>query len=1425
MDDNEKPHRVADYFVVTGLSRHAERNLDGDGTRFDPITDVTVIFKSKGEVPPEGFTCVEKTPTGYTADLNSGSLRSDSCFLCYRRGRDKPPIVDIGVLYEGKERLIAGCDILDTTPQGHSANISDSSSNRIFITYRRSSAKVTHTSLAVTHINVINTSKGEQTPHAFCLIQKNLNKGMVSSDVFLCYRKSPARPHCITYEAEILSRYPKEDLAGFPLPPKVPNFSLPMGAIVECWPRKSPHPLPIFSTFILTRQEGQKVYGAGVTFFEELPEDQVTEEMKKCLNISTNDKDLGDLRQIVHSNKCIALLSHWPFFEAFKKFLSSLYRISVSTQPIPLERYISHFMLNVPFPSPQRPRILVQMNLYEPFEICQPYLRSLPVSGASFSALLRWLGPENSIKLFYYALTEHKLLIHSLRAALLTSVSEALVSIIFPFSWQCPFVPLCPVALSDILNAPCPFIVGIDSRYFELCDPPDDVICVDLDTNMISPIYDKTPFSWKLFPKKPGKALLDKLQIQYAKLHQLCRGEEGTGSDNAIELAPLEHDSSHAKKRLNIEVAIQEAFLRFNITILKGYRSYLKPITEAPKNMMDLSQESLFDLQGFLKSRPSSFHKFLQIITKTQLFCRFIEQRSFVSSQDPYLEFYDECSERADNDQPLIEIDDVTSNRTYVVTPLAPNDHDPQKQYSYPTFPELQDELFITETSQSVPQVVSSPVSVYGKRTPKERHESVKSVKKIEKNPSLWSSCLLAYCYSIWFIHLPAYVRSHHNKAKALLNAYEILCKMQKGKVQLPDEVCYRILMKLCGQYDHPALAVKAYYEMKRNGFEPNAVTYGYYMKAVFEGKWPSTSTSFQRWRRMFHFISAVNYMLKFKERKRPIEIKTYLFDETERSNSEFFPGNFKESNDSGIDDLEPSPGRFRADSGVSSKSSSQTDLSDVFGGKVDLTRSLSTNSTDSSQYQVFINADDISGDLGTEGYQNTTSSIDFVDWRSHCGMVPRDVSFEALICSCNQCKNCEKYIYDEEIMAGWTSDDSNLNTSCPYCATNQAVSLTIKIKDYRNCSSRDGSNFSSTPSSYSSSDFLPTVDTPSASNPSLPIPNIARRIIQDESPGLASSFSPPGATKPVNIRPRNRYPSSAPCSAHNSPGTGLMQASPKPRRLGITRSNSIPGIGSQSSLYAIPEERDVISVNYVSPLVLRKELENLMDNEGVGALESPDIIREKQVIFWNMAWYFRRLNLPTHLTDHIYGNYGDDDPFDRPKDFDGQVIVSTSWDSERPNDNDHIPLYVLWNVPAHEHQDATIDERSWTPRSVVQSVVAHIKRNDIANPFGFLFEERNRQKLINPNIQWSIYREMLFLSLMACGSDNIVIDSFDKEYRRTYRYLHRDGINSVHPFTNEDHPLATRAMFCRRAFKPPTLQPRLPPSQYFLSQGLINDD
>ncbi|KAK7886740.1 hypothetical protein WMY93_026361 [Mugilogobius chulae] len=46
---------------------------------------------------------------------------------------------------------------------------------------------------------------------------------------------------------------------------------------------------------------------------------------------------------------------------------------------------------------------------------------------------------------------------------------------------------------------------------------------------------------------------------------------------------------------------------------------------------------------------------------------------------------------------------------------------------------------------------------------------------------------------------------------------------------------------------------------------------------------------------------------------------------------------------------------------------------------------------------------------------------------------------------SCSLCRSCNSLVYDEEIMAGWTSDDSNLNSSCPFCSGTFVPFLTLR--------------------------------------------------------------------------------------------------------------------------------------------------------------------------------------------------------------------------------------------------------------------------------------------------------------------------------------------------------------------------------------------
>lgn len=157
--------------------------------------------------------------------------------------------------------------------------------------------------------------------------------------------------------------------------------------------------------------------------------------------------------QSLNISKSICILSHWPFFDTFEKFLVFLHgMVNGKPQSVPIEKYISYFLCDIPFPCPQRPRILVQLSSRDRLILTQPEDSPLPRSGASFRQLLINLGPDNCLLILLLILTEQKILVHSLRPDVLTSVSEAIAMILFPFKWQCPYIPLCPLGLAEVMH-------------------------------------------------------------------------------------------------------------------------------------------------------------------------------------------------------------------------------------------------------------------------------------------------------------------------------------------------------------------------------------------------------------------------------------------------------------------------------------------------------------------------------------------------------------------------------------------------------------------------------------------------------------------------------------------------------------------------------------------------------------------------------------------------------------------------------------------------------------------------------------------------------------------------------------------------------------------------------------------------------------
>lgn len=61
---------------------------------------------------------------------------------------------------------------------------------------------------------------------------------------------------------------------------------------------------------------------------------------------------------------------------------------------------------------------------------------------------------------------------------------------------------------------------------------------------------------------------------------------------------------------------------------------------------------------------------------------------------------------------------------------------------------------------------------------------------------------------------------------------------------------------------------------------------------------------------------------------------------------------------------------------------------------------------------------------------------------------------------------------------------------------------------------------------------------------------------------------------------------------------------------------------GSRENIPLPSKDQEVrpVTVPYLSPLVLWKEVENVLDNEGETSLKTPSFVSEHPIIFWNLV-------------------------------------------------------------------------------------------------------------------------------------------------------------------------------------------------------------
>ncbi|XP_056091707.1 DENN domain-containing protein 5B isoform X2 [Rhinichthys klamathensis goyatoka] len=351
-----------------------------------------------------------------------------------------------------------------------------------------------------------------------------------------------------TFKSKVLAHYP-ENIECSPFDQDAVNMlCMPKGLSFRT---QRDSRTPQFHSFLITREDGSRTYGFVHTFYEEVTSPQICSAMQTLLQMhqaehntsahncpsssSSSSSSMDSLassldevespsssslsqggrrscgcsgegydsvRDTLYVSKAMCLITPMPFMHACKRFLSQIHLAVTSHQPppLPLESYVYNILYEVPLPPPGRS--LKFHGVYEPILCQRPGVGELPLADFPLGEAFRLLGVENLVQLFTCVLLEMQILLYSQDYQRLMVVAEGITTLLFPFQWQHVYVPILPASLLHFLDAPVPYLMGLQSKEgtdrSKLELPQEANLCfVDVDNHCI-----ELPEDFPQFPNK-----------------------------------------------------------------------------------------------------------------------------------------------------------------------------------------------------------------------------------------------------------------------------------------------------------------------------------------------------------------------------------------------------------------------------------------------------------------------------------------------------------------------------------------------------------------------------------------------------------------------------------------------------------------------------------------------------------------------------------------------------------------------------------------------------------------------------------------------------------------------------------------------------------------------------------------------------------
>ncbi|KAF9094187.1 hypothetical protein BGX27_001508, partial [Mortierella sp. AM989] len=310
--------------------------------------------------------------------------------------------------------------------------------------------------------------------------------------------------------------------------------------------------------------------------------------------------------------RCVGLVSAIPYHYLLRDWLLAVVvacsggvdHPGMSLSSLRLERYVRNIIHDVSVPPHGKLEIAISINnrlIYA----SRPALNSVPivknVGTEEFS--------EDIVTLIEVMLSEGKIIFLSSHLGMLTLASESILYLFFPLYWQGVYIPILPAALMTCLQAPVPYIIGVERSCCDPDFPPEDACVVDLDKGTVDVQLAPVPL-----PPRPRRKLIQSLE-QYAPFTTASRRSAVTTSTPGA-TAPaitMQNETYSSQPTSGPPTYVQEAYPHSRLTLFCGVsraprqRDSLRPPAASTfSTLSNSASSSVQDLPSPAVSRRSS---------------------------------------------------------------------------------------------------------------------------------------------------------------------------------------------------------------------------------------------------------------------------------------------------------------------------------------------------------------------------------------------------------------------------------------------------------------------------------------------------------------------------------------------------------------------------------------------------------------------------------------------------------------------------------------------------------------------------------------------------------------------------------------------------------------------------------------------------